>query len=68
MHIIQYNIHFDKFIYFQRQSETNNAITADYNLDDLEDYDYIDRQGRAEEGTLNIFDIIRFNKNNNRKL
>ena len=45
-------------ISFQRQlqEDDNNAITAEYDLySDDDEYDSIDRQGKADEGEFDIF-------------
>ena len=50
-------------ILFQRQlQDDNNAITAEYDLySDGDEYDSIERQGKADEGSFNIFNNS-FNK------
>ena len=54
---------FTMIILFQRQlQDDNNAITAEYDLySDGDEYDSIERQGKADEGSFDIFNNS-FNK------
>ena len=54
-------------ISFQRQlqEDDNNAITAEYDLySDGDEYDSIERQGKADDGSFKIFIIIHFINSN----
>ena len=54
-------------ISFQRQlqEDDNNAITAEYDLySDGDEYDSIERQGKADDGSFKISIIIHFISSN----